>query len=714
MQDDRDEERLELIEGWNPITSLPRRQLRRELAKRSATIPTKSARIRSRWHLLRLLISTDPMRAAFGVLSIGPVIASVAVTIVGWPIALSPTAEYTGIVVAAGSAAAFGSIVFSVSTTLFTRAAEIAPGYTAVVLGRRSPWISGLGMIIVSGALFLLATLHPTRTGAMAAIGLAVSAVSWSWMSARRALADSDPLIMSQHAGRYYKNSVRRGTRFARLSAAAHWPRKIRADKELVDQLTRDHQRRVVGLLLRQLRAGIRSTAGQGRLTESVMLLEALVSAFADYAGRVSGEIGPPEDLLGIVLSSTDSVVLSSIQHEDNEAGAYALRQLVVVAALACSDPEYAAVRVMSARRLEGYLERTWADNKSTIPVACVAAIGDLVHAWAIMRAYEDTRRTVKALATIARRAITTRREHIGYAATEQLAKLFATLASESHPRLRSVYLKSWSTVAAPVMHDSLKGRFDGMASVTDALIPGMSSAARVSLQESLWRVPLEGTDDAAQAILAALEPHLLSFVVGGAENAEDLQSEHTLSAALTLAYGIVLFLASRCEKTSVEAQASYATVLVCRAAVPGLAGAHPSSGVAELAWSTLLAASYVGVDERTLKESAETLHAGLDIQRDWTTAPLDVGYLGAFALGLQIIAGVPVAQIQERHRHIEESLSGKHPFESYLYDWGLHIEGLGCSPSVKRADSAPEVLFKAIDAAAVRRWPMLQQGLEC
>lgn len=210
-----------VLPGWNPLTDPIRRQARQDLERLVARLPMKRARLRRRLHSLLLQINSQPMSATFWALSFLAFLAAAVTVLFGWPIWGEPGPEdYSGVVLAAGSATAFGSVVFSVVSSSFVRASEIAPGYTVVVLGQRSPWLGGLGIICVAGVLLVHATFHPTRSGAIAASLLAVSAVTWSWGAARKALGSADPLMIARNAGDYYRKATKRSARFATVVAA--------------------------------------------------------------------------------------------------------------------------------------------------------------------------------------------------------------------------------------------------------------------------------------------------------------------------------------------------------------------------------------------------------------------------------------------------------------------------------------------------------------
>lgn len=693
-----------MLPGWNPLTDPIRRQARQDLERLVARLPMKRARLRRRFHSVLLQVSAQPISAVFWTLSLLAFLGAVTTAWVGWPIwGQREPDDFSGVVLAAGSATAFGSIVFSVVSSSFARASDLAPGYTVVVLGQRSPWLGGLGIICVAGLLLVYAAFDPTRAGSVAASLLAVSAITWSWGAARRALGSADPLMIARNAGNYYRRAAKRSARFASVGLANGWPKEIRRDPESVATFTRKHQWDIVVGLLRQLRAGVRSTAGQGRLTEAVMLHEALVNAFVDYAGSVEGEIGEGDGLLEVVLSGTDSVIASSLQHDDNEAGNYALRQLVIVGSQGFKDLDYAVARTFVVQKLKAYLDDAWDNDISTIPAASVVSIGELVRSWVSVHAYEDAVGGLEALGEIAARAIATRRKHIGYAATDQLAICFPILANVPHFDLRRGYLRAWSQASALVMRLAPLEPVDGMSGVADALLPGITLARSASLQPAMWEIAHDNVPMAADAIMDALETALSQLPN---DVKDDRAFEHGLTDALSLAYGVALVLSRSKGAGDGKDQAERVVKMLMEATRSGPGSkAVASADVAELSWSILLAAQFSDVEDDLLTSAAETLLERLGAENDWEPPPPDEEYMLAFALGLRTVAGVPLNDLDQWEERVRARQSGG-PFGSY-WDWGIRIEGFGRAPSANRnRPAAPPATIDAVNDAAVERWP--------
>ena len=669
------------------------------------------ARIRRWFRFLGFRLAAQPITALFAAIALAAIFGALALVGFNWPVWGHKGNNYAAITLAAGSATAFGAVVFSVTTTAFTRAADMAPGYSVVVLNRRSPWLSGVGIILVSAFLLAFASINPTLHGALAAVLVAVSAVTWSWIAARGALAASDPLNIASDAGRYYRKALLRSARWARSGLATGWPRSIRKDLELVNRLTWQNQQQVVAGMLRQIRAGVLSTAGKGSLTESVMLFEALVSALDDYAESVGGEIGPYNGLPDIVLGAANRLIDACIQHDDNEAAQYGIRQIVRIGGKGYADPDYASVRSLAFQRLSSWVDRTWDNDTSTIPAAGMVAMGDLIGAWVLSSAYEDVQRELQTLSKTALRSMATRRIHIGQAATGQLARLLPVLANESNDHLRSEYLKQWTDGTVPLALMAPHEPLTGMAGVADALVPGMTLAGGPFLQRTMWSVAPAALPDAAGAVLAMLDK-----AVGGlARGDTDEQTlERGLTEYLVVAYQALLVLVANRNAVDGTAQAEESLALVTAIATSDtLASILSAPDVAEVLWSIILASSALGVGRDRLAEVSGSILAALGIPGAWTPPPLDSAYLRAFVSGLMVVNGQSIDAIEAWVSEAIEAEAGWEPFGS-AWDWGMYIKGLGRSPSTNRNRvTASQSLFNLVNSLAIEGYPELAQGAE-
>ena len=701
----------EYLRAWDPITGTVRGQLRDETERLAASLPMSRARIRRWFRFLGFRLAAQPITALFAAIALAAIFGALALVGLNWPVWGHKGNDYAAITLAAGSATAFGAVVFSVTTTAFTRAADMAPGYSVVVLNRRSPWLSGVGIILVSAFLLAFASINPTLHGALAAVLVGVSAVTWSWIAARGALAASDPLNIATDAGRYYRKALLRSARWARSGLATGWPKSIRKDPELVKRLTWQSQQQVVAGMLRQIRAGVLSTAGRGSLTESVMLFEALASALDDYAESVSGEIGPYNGLPDIVLGAADRLIDACIQHDDNEAAQYGIRQIVRIGGKGYADPDYASVRSLAFQRLSSWVDRTWDNDTSTIPAGGMVGMGDLIGAWVLTSAYEDVQRELQTLSKTALRSMATRRIHIGQAATGQLARLFPVLANESNDHLRSEYLNQWTEEVVPLALMAPHEPLTGMAGVVDALVPGMTLAGGHFLQRTIWAVDPPALSDAAGAVLAVLDK-----AVGGFArlDTDEQMLVRGLTEYLVVAYQTLLVLVANRDSLDGAAQAEEFLALVEAVAESDkLASVLLSPDVAEVVWSILLASSALQVEEASLVRVSEVILGALGVPGSWDPPPLDGAYLRAFVSGLMVITQQSDDAIEAWESAAIEAEAGGGPFGS-AWDWGMHIGGLGRSPSTNRNRvTASQSLLDHLNSQAIERFPGLAGGGE-
>lgn len=701
----------EYLRAWDPLTGTIRSQLRDETERLAASLPMSRARFRRWFRYLGFRLAAQPITALFAAIASAALVGALTLVVFNWPVWGHKGDVYADITLTAGSATAFGAIVFSVTTTAFTRAADIAPGYSIVVLNRRTPWLSGIGIIVVSALLLAFASANPTVHGALAAVLVAVSAVTWSWIAARAALAASDPLNIASDAGRYYRKALLRSAKWARSGLATGWPRRIRKDPDTVKRLTWQHQQQVVAGMLRQIRAGVLSTAGKGNLSESVMLFEALAGAFDDYAASVEGEIGPYNGLPDIVLGTADRLIDACIQHDDNEAAQYGIRSIVAMGGKGYTDIDYASVRSLAFQRLSSWIDRTWDNDTSTIPTAGVVAMGDLLSQWVSSSAYEDVERQLETISKIAFRSTITRRIHIGQAATGQLARLFPLLANEPNAHLRSQYLRRWTDGATPLALMAPHEPLTGMAGVADALVPGMTLAGGPSLQRTIWSVDPVALRDAAEALLAMIRKAVGGFAT---DETEEQAVERGLAEYLALAYQVLLVLVANRDSVEAKPQGEDALALLTAVATSDqLVPALRSPDAAEVVWSIILASSALGVEEDSLAGVSGIILSSVGVPDSGEPPPFDGAYVRAFVAGLMVINRQSTESIEAWETAAIEAESGRGPFGS-AWDWGMHIGGLGRSPSTNRNRvTATQSLFNLVNALAVERFPELAGDAE-
>jgi hypothetical protein len=156
-------------------------------------------------------------------------------------------------------------------------------------------------------------------------------------------------------------------------------------------------------------------------------------------------------------------------------------------------------------------------------------------------------------------------------------------------------------------------------------------------------------------------------------------------------------------------AQAEESLVLV--EAVAGsekLASVLLSPDVAEVVWSIFLAASALQVEEASLVRVSEVILGTLGVPDSWDPPPFDGAYLRAFVSGLMVIARQSDDSIEAWESAAIEAEAGGGPFGS-VWDWGMHIEGLGRSPSTNRNRvTASQSLLDHVNSLAIERYPGL------
>jgi hypothetical protein len=146
-----------------------------------------------------------------------------------------------------------------------------------------------------------------------------------------------------------------------------------------------------------------------------------------------------------------------------------------------------------------------------------------------------------------------------------------------------------------------------------------------------------------------------------------------------------------------------------------GATGSHAgskaisSADVAELAWSILLTVQYVEVADDSLTNAAKMLLERLGAGEDWEPRPPDEEYMLAFALGLKILAGFPVHEIDALEQQVRARQSGR-SFGPY-WDWGMRIDGFGGAPAANRnRAAAPPGAIDSVNDSALGRWPELRR----
>lgn len=701
------DDRVEL-RSWDPPISAARRTMEHELLGKVDHLPAQRARWKRRAWVVWLQVSSHPIDAAFWAMAASCVAGGLLVASLGWPLwGRAGQESYDAIVLGSASAAAFGSIVFSVVGVSLTQSVQFGAGYSNVVLSRPGPWLSGFGLVALSAALFVLAAFDPTRSGAMSAALLVSGGIAAAWVLARQVMEDADPLSAAQRAGKHYRKMARTMRKHAATNTRMHMPKVVRGEKEIESALVRRAERDFVVAPLRMLRQGVVSSCEQADLTAAVVLFGASLATFLEYASEKDGEVGGHDGLIAVVLETSDRITESALKHKNNEAANYAIAELTRIAMPALKHADYAAVRSLVQTRLSAYVDQAWTDDHSTIPASSVVAMGNLAATWVNLMAWQDAVHALEALGQMAVRATVEGRRHIGMPASSQLARLLPILANEPQEPLRRHYLKEWTRCVVPVAALA-PAEAIGLVTNTEPLVPGISLHTPDTLQTHLWQAPDAG--GAAGAVLDVMKTCLPAYA--GASNPPN----HVLQNGLALTYCATLVAAGNRDRLE---QPTKVAERVVESAFGWMEKADSSvvqrqlqdSEIAELCWSLLLTTAFLIADPTETASIASTLLGKVGLDGDeWALPPINGGYLKAFYQGLQILAQWP----DEARRGFEERwdrLQDQEGFGSWdVDDWGLHIDGLGTAPSLNVNNvTAPSAIIAAINGWAIESWPSLR-----
>lgn len=703
---DMADEPIEPITSWDPLVDVVRQQVSKDdlnaVIASAWSPPTRRALWISK---ARTWLAAQPVTVAFWAFSVLALLGAIVVIVVGWPVwGAPPDNDYPEVVLAAASAVAFGSIVFSAVTATSTAGQDIAPGYTQVLLGRAGLWLTGLALIAASGLLFVFALFNPWRSGAIASALFAVSMVGLSWLSARRAIADSDPLDVARHASDHYRRVTRRARRNAVRFARAGLTRRARKIPEVVAAISRQHELDIVIGFTRQLRAGIDSTAGKDRLAEAVMLFEGVTAVFIDYALDTDGHVGRHDGLPMLLTTTADTVLDSAVKRRDSPASQYAIGKLVAAGSLQCRHPDFASVRTLLLSMLTSCIDRHWDDDHTTVAPDCVAALGELASAWLKTGALQDGMRAIDSLGTVATKSIIAPRTHIAIPAVGMLVRLVPVVASlERHGRMAA--LKQWGEAALPIAmlvpHDSLTG----LASPTDSLMADVTLAQGQppTLQRAIWRVPneVEASADVVEVLLDLLERALPAY--GNAEQTPGFVT----AKGLSLLYAVALFAGNRLHGYAAHDVATRVMNLVTAWIADDAREAFTNVQATAPVWSTMLAAAFTARDPSLLASKAQEILDAIRPQDDWEHPGYDAGFIVSFYRGLLIAAGHDDEELAAFQAMVEEHARDEGLFAcGEVADYGIGRSASRVPGMATMKVAAPPEVFEAVAAWAMEQWP--------
>lgn len=692
------------IPSWDPLFDAARERVSEAHRAVAGSAWEEPGRLGKWAWKAHLWASTQRVSATFWGFSLATLVAAIITAIVGWPI-LGADNDYPEVVLAAASAVAFGSIVFSAVTAASASGGDIAPGYTQVLLNRAPLWLTGLALISGSALLFVLASLRPSRAGAIGAAFLAASMVGFSWLSARRAVADADPLDIARHASAHYRRITRRARNHARLKMRQGLPRGARKDPEAVSAVSRDYELRIVIGFVRQLRAGILSTATHDRVAEAVMLFDGLTSVFTDYAKDTDGQVGRHDGLPSLVTGTAEAVLDAAVRRGDSPAGQYSTSSLVAAAGLPCRDPQFAAVRTLVRSTLFSSIDRHWHDNHTTVAPDCVDAAGRLAAQWLRIGALEDGRHVFDSLSRVAQEAIGARRGHIAIPAVSQLVGLLV-VATRLAPEARLSVLEHWGNAMLPVAILAPVDRSSSLGPATDIVLGPVNLAhgKSATLQQALWSIPADADASACvtDKLLSILERVLP--VYGEAEQSWNV----TAAKGLSLLYALTLFVTDRLQGEAAEVVATRIMSLVTGWVGEGnIAEVLKDPDVIAPIWSTILAAGYTANDPSMLCRKAEDILRATDVPNSWSHPRVHAGYIVSFYRGLLSASGYEDERLAGFQETVERHAESEGLFaRAEIADYGMGRNAARVPAMATVGVVAPTNVTERVAAWVLEQWP--------
>lgn len=693
--------------AWDPLQA----GLIRSLSPGVPTppVPGRTRRLLMRTGMWGLRARASWIDSAFKLVTAASALAALLVVVTQWPIwgGSPPFADGATVVAGAGTATAFSAAILSVVALPFATAAATAAGYSAELLRRPMPWLTGLLSAAMTGGLFAFSAASPTRAGAIAASLLAGGTFCQVWVACRALLTSADPQDLARRQAIYYRLASRDALRTVRGQTRRYLPRRLR-HPEYVRVLSENHEQQMGAGFLRQIREGLRSNVERDRAAESFVFIDTLIDTFLDQASFWDGRVGLPDSgPVFVLLDAVDELVTPDLHGRRDEIARYAVQQVSRLLAQPHRAFDYAGVRSAVLSHLVRWIDTTWKNDSSTVPATAATELSSAITTFASYGAHEDAQRALDRLKELMVKSCVAQRTHIATTAFDGFIRALATFCTLPDERVRRHHLKRWSRVAfdlVPIMHAERNQFFQRPSEV---MLPGIVIGARPGLQEALWFV-VDRTGDVVSAAtaqskwvrsylaLAAQDP-------GGNPVVDSAELQHAL-AVVCCALGTIAAVGSEAES---ESSAAAVTTLLDGALdwTKALKTERVRELVlydetAELLWTAILMAGYCLHDRELCRSVASHLLEQLDLTAYDDT--LDE-YVLAVIHGLMIVSDVPV----EEALPAVSRLRSTDPWDSgALWD---HIEGLGVAPSVNRNRTmTPPAVITAINAWAVETYPRL------
>lgn len=610
--------------------------------------------------------------------------------------------DYAGVVVTAATTTAFGGVLFGLVATPLQAAAELAAGYSAELLQRRTLWLTGAWLVTLAIGLFLLGAMRPDQEVAIASGLLTGSSLALVWASARSLLASSDPQVVARRVANFIKGGMNSSRAYVRRFVRESLPKELR-DEPPGLLLIRQEERRIINGFLRHFKAGIEGALAHRQPTSAIVLWDAALEAFLDYSKEVGGDVGDSQGLTETLLSMVDEMVQQGLSIPLDDAAVHPIVSLEKLFAFEAESDSYSVVRSVALIKLKNWIQAGWSDDNTRVPASAVEAIGQLLRHAVRTGAHEDAIHAMSALHEIGAQSVAERRTHISKTAMQELVTALSAFLAADSEDLRNYLVSRWAQDARQLSRLRLLEANVFFIRATEAIFPGIT----------LWGKGL-------QEVIALLGPyaHLSSQVVQPLANwlqvalqdfgaRKENQVHYFAIEALALLYCLGLTQAHAVaagEPPRTNEVARIVDVLLRWVAwlpAEDVGEILLDPDIDEMVWSVLLAAAYAADEPELLTKSADPILNRLTDRLAQDT-PVHDTFTSEFVTGLMVATSRPEEEIAEV---IERLVERRRWGSTYR---GIYIDGLGRVPSANRnrAAIADPQLYEVINSWAAEKFP--------
>lgn len=689
-------------QSWDPMLEALKRRFEEELlpAVRAQTKrPDKwrwafrSAlfRARSRW-----------MDLLFLAITIVPFVTAVVILAASYPWSSTPGQNYSGVVVTAATATAFGGVLFSLVAAPLQAAAQLAAGYSAELLQRKTLWLTGAWLVSLAIGLFVLGAFRPDREAAIAAGLLTGSSLALVWTAARSLVASSDPQDVARRVASYISRGMRDSRSYMGRFAKEWLPKELRNEPPGI-LLVRNEERTIVNGFLRHFGAGIEGALAHRQPTSAIVLWDAALQSFIDYAVEVDGDIGDSQGITETLLSMVGNMVQQGLTIPLDDVAVYPVKSLQRLFVLDVGSGSYSAVRSVALIKLKTWIQAGWKDDNTRMPGTALDTVGELVRQSARIGAHEDALHALSTLHEVGAQAVTDKRLHISQPAMQQIVNGLSAFLATDDANLRSYLLDGWVREGRDLTTLRLAEQHVYFMRATEAIFPGITLWGK-GLQEVLAEMaPYAHLSSQAIKPMAKWLDRALHDFGGQRESPIHYFAVEALAIlyclALTQAHAVAAGQPPRVD------EAERLRDVLLRWVGQLSDGEAPevllTPDNAEMVWSCLLALSYTADSVDLLGQAAEAILARMS-SRLQMPVPVDDLFSVEFVTGILIASGHSDEEVDLVGARLTESSTWGVPYR------GIYIDALGRVPSLNRNRSAiadPQV-YDIINLWAAERFP--------